>query len=78
MDVPVDEEVALAVLLVRVRSSHRLANGSTPTASGSSRRRVLLRAAAVGTATVAGVRVGFFPDLYAAVAGDPPNHVITL
>jgi hypothetical protein len=28
--------------------------------------------------TVAGVRVGCFPDLYAALAGDPPDHVITL
>jgi sulfur relay (sulfurtransferase) complex TusBCD TusD component (DsrE family) len=30
------------------------------------------------TGTVAGVRVGCFPDLYAALAGDPPDHVITL
>ena len=28
--------------------------------------------------TVAGVRVGCFPDLYAALAGNPPDHVITL
>jgi hypothetical protein len=28
--------------------------------------------------TVAGVRVGCFPDLYAALAGDPPDHVITV
>lgn len=28
--------------------------------------------------TVAGVRVGCFPDLYAALAGSPPDHVITL
>jgi hypothetical protein len=34
--------------------------------------------AAVPTGTVAGVRVGCFPDLYAALAGDPPDHVITL
>lgn len=27
---------------------------------------------------VAGVRVGCFPDLYAALAGNPPDHVITL
>jgi hypothetical protein len=33
------------------------------------------RALRTGTA---GVRVGWFPDLYAAVAGDPPDHVITL
>ena len=30
------------------------------------------------TGTVAGVRVGCFPDLYAALAGNPPDHVITL
>jgi hypothetical protein len=30
------------------------------------------------TRTVAGVRVGCFPDFPAAVAGDPPEHVITL
>jgi hypothetical protein len=28
--------------------------------------------------TVAGVRVGCFPDLYAALASDPPDQVITL
>jgi sulfur relay (sulfurtransferase) complex TusBCD TusD component (DsrE family) len=28
--------------------------------------------------TVAGVRVGCFPDLYAALAGSPPEQVITL
>lgn len=28
--------------------------------------------------TVDGVRVGCFPDLYSALAGDPPDHVITL
>jgi hypothetical protein len=27
---------------------------------------------------VVGVRVGCFPDLYAALAGDPPDQVITL
>ena len=27
---------------------------------------------------VEGVRVGCFPDLYAALAGNPPDHVITL
>ena len=27
---------------------------------------------------VKGVRVGCFPDLYAALAGNPPDHVITL
>ncbi|MBA3415848.1 MAG: DsrE family protein [Chloroflexia bacterium] len=27
---------------------------------------------------VAGVRVGCFPDLYAALAGNPPDHVVTL
>jgi hypothetical protein len=30
------------------------------------------------TDTVAGVQVGCFPDLYAALAGNPPDHVITL
>jgi sulfur relay (sulfurtransferase) complex TusBCD TusD component (DsrE family) len=34
------------------------------------------RAQPVGT--VAGVQVGCFPDLYAALAGNPPDHVITL
>ena len=34
--------------------------------------------AAVPTGTVASVRVGCFPDLDAALAGDPPDHVITL
>ena len=34
--------------------------------------------AALPAGTVAGVRVGCFPDLYAALAGDPPDHVITL
>ncbi|RMD78267.1 MAG: sulfur reduction protein DsrE, partial [Chloroflexi bacterium] len=28
--------------------------------------------------TVAGVTVGCFPDLYAALAGNPPDQVITL
>ena len=28
--------------------------------------------------TVEGVSVGCFPDLYAALAGSPPDHVITL
>ncbi|NJN18874.1 MAG: DsrE family protein [Oscillochloris sp.] len=28
--------------------------------------------------TVAGVQVGCFPDLYAALSGNPPDHVITL
>lgn len=28
--------------------------------------------------TVAGVQVGCFPDLYAALAGSPPDQVITL
>ena len=28
--------------------------------------------------TVAGVRVGCFPDLYAALSGNPPDQVITL
>ncbi len=30
------------------------------------------------TGVVAGVRVGCFPDLYAALAGSPPDQVITL
>jgi sulfur relay (sulfurtransferase) complex TusBCD TusD component (DsrE family) len=34
--------------------------------------------AARPTGTVAGVEVGCFPDLYAALAGSPPDHVITL
>jgi len=34
--------------------------------------------AAVAKGTVAGVRVGCFPDLYAALASDPPDQVITL
>ena len=33
---------------------------------------------AVPKGTVAGVRVGCFPDLYAALASDPPDQVITL
>ena len=33
---------------------------------------------AVPNGTVAGVRVGCFPDLYAALASDPPDQVITL
>jgi hypothetical protein len=28
--------------------------------------------------TVEGTQVGCFPDLYAALAGNPPDHVITL
>ena len=28
--------------------------------------------------TVEGVQVGCFPDLYAALAGNPPDHVITI
>jgi sulfur relay (sulfurtransferase) complex TusBCD TusD component (DsrE family) len=28
--------------------------------------------------TVAGVVVGCFPDLYGALAGNPPDHIITL
>jgi hypothetical protein len=30
------------------------------------------------TGTVEGVKVGCFPDLYGALAGAPPDHVITL
>lgn len=30
------------------------------------------------TGTVAGVQVGCFPDLYAALADNPPDHIITL
>jgi sulfur relay (sulfurtransferase) complex TusBCD TusD component (DsrE family) len=30
------------------------------------------------TDTVDGVQVGCFPDLYGALAGNPPDHVITL
>lgn len=30
------------------------------------------------TGTVQGVEVGCFPDLYAALAGSPPDHIITL
>jgi sulfur relay (sulfurtransferase) complex TusBCD TusD component (DsrE family) len=30
------------------------------------------------TNVVEGVQVGCFPDLYAALAGNPPDHVITL
>ena len=33
---------------------------------------------ASATGTVEGVHVGCFPDLYRALAGDPPDHVITL
>jgi hypothetical protein len=33
--------------------------------------------AARPTGTVVGVRVGCFPGLYAALVGDPPDHVIT-
>ena len=33
---------------------------------------------ATPTGTVEGVAVGCFPDLYAALAGNPPDHVITL
>lgn len=32
----------------------------------------------VATGTVAGVQVGCFPDLYAALASSPPDQVITL
>jgi hypothetical protein len=28
--------------------------------------------------TVAGVQVGCFPDLYEALSGNPPDHIITL
>jgi sulfur relay (sulfurtransferase) complex TusBCD TusD component (DsrE family) len=28
--------------------------------------------------TVEGVQTGCFPDLYAALAGNPPDHIITL
>ena len=30
------------------------------------------------TGTVAGVHVGCFPDLYGALSGNPPDHIITL
>jgi hypothetical protein len=33
---------------------------------------------AAPTGTVEGVRVGGLPDLYAALAGNPPYYVITL
>lgn len=32
----------------------------------------------VAKGTVEGVRVGCFPDLYGALAGNPPDHVISL
>ena len=32
----------------------------------------------VPTDVVDGVQVGCFPDLYAALAGNPPDHLITL
>ena len=32
----------------------------------------------VATGTVDGVAVGCFPDLYGALAGNPPDHVISL
>jgi sulfur relay (sulfurtransferase) complex TusBCD TusD component (DsrE family) len=32
----------------------------------------------VATGTVEGVAVGCFPDLYGALAGNPPDHVISL
>lgn len=32
----------------------------------------------VASGTVAGVQVGCFPDLYGALAGNPPDQVITL
>ncbi len=32
----------------------------------------------VPTGVVAGVQVGCFPDLYAALSGNPPDQVITL
>jgi hypothetical protein len=34
--------------------------------------------AAVPVGTVDGVRVGCFPDLYGALAGNPPDHIINL
>lgn len=34
--------------------------------------------ACTATGTVDGVSVGCFPDLYDALAGNPPDHVITL
>lgn len=34
--------------------------------------------AATVTGTVAGVKVGCFPDLYGALSGNPPDQVITL
>jgi sulfur relay (sulfurtransferase) complex TusBCD TusD component (DsrE family) len=34
--------------------------------------------AARPTSTVDGVQVGCFPDLYAALAGNPPDQIITL
>jgi len=34
--------------------------------------------AATPTGVVDGVRVGCFPDLYAALGGNPPDHIITL
>jgi len=37
-----------------------------------------VNAPALPTGTIAGVRVGCLPDLYAALAGEPPDHVITL
>ena len=32
----------------------------------------------VPSGTVVGVHVGCFPDLYAALGGSPPDHIITL
>jgi len=49
-----------------------------PPCSGVAREYNILLMLCAPRDTVAGVRVGCFPDLYGALAGDPPDHIITL
>ncbi len=47
-------------------------NANGPTSNDSSEKMV------ASAGTVAGVKVGCFPDLYTALAGNAPDQVITL
>ena len=58
------EQDILLMLCDQCAIERGLATGEPPTATPSG--------------TVEGVRVGCFPDLYGALAGNPPDQVITL
>jgi hypothetical protein len=65
---------ALAVTLVPPAILSR----SEPPCSGVAREHSILLMLCAPRDTLAGGRVGCFPNLYGALAGDPPDQIITL